>query len=182
MKAILMSIKHRHNENIHSGAKTNELRTKPPKIECPFKVYNFDTVSSGGCGKVVSEWICDSMETYRICMGIPKHLLDTGCVTSNEIMKYTDNGNKDLTAMHISDLVIYEKPKELSEFRTIDKEYLTKCPYRSRIYNNPDYTNGALLKGSYVCVDDGEPDFCRGQCEGAKKPLTRPPQSWCYVE
>lgn len=156
MKAILMSIKHRHNENIHSGAKTNELRTKPPKIECPFKVYNFDTVSSGGCGKVVSEWICDSMETYRICIGIPKHLLDTGCVTSNEIMKYTDNGNKDLTAMHISDLVIYDKPKDLNEFKKINRD----CFYSDLGLAIPN-------------------------CDKCKEPtcfIQRPPQSWCYVE
>ncbi|MGN0535716.1 MAG: hypothetical protein ACI4IR_06935 [Eubacterium sp.] len=183
MKAILMSIKHRHIENIHSGAKTNELRTKPPKIECPFKAYNFDTVSSGGCGKVVSEWICDSMETYRLFTKIPKHLLDTGCVTSYEIMKYTESGIKDLTAMHISNLVIYDKPKELREFRVVDKGFLKECSYRSRVYNNPDHTNGALLPGAYVCnADFTEPDFCRGQCEDAKKPLTRPPQSWCYLE
>ena len=155
MKSIILSIKHRHNENIHSGAKTNELRTKPPKIECPFKVYNFDTVSSGGCGKVVSEWICDSMETYRICMGIPKHLLDTGCVTSNEIMEYTDNGNKDLTAMHISNLVIYDKPKELSEFR------------------KPCVVNPCINRS--FC--DKTSNYCCPQCM-----LTRPPQSWCYVE
>ena len=155
MKAILMSIKHRHNLNIHSGAKTNELRTKPPKIECPFKVYNFDTVSSGGCGKVVSEWICDSMETYRICMGIPKHLLNTGCVTSNEIMKYTDNGNKDLTAMHISNLVIYDKPKELSEFKKANRK---ECFYSDL---------GLAIPKCEKC------NYCN---------LTRPPQSWCYVE
>ena len=116
MIAVLMSIRHRHILNIHSGEKTNELRTKPPKIECPFKVYNYDTEQSGGCGKVVSEWICDSMETWRICMGVPIHLATTGCVSVDEILKYTDNGYKDLTAMHISDLVIYDKPKELGEF------------------------------------------------------------------
>lgn len=156
MKAILMSIKHRHIENIHSGAKTNELRTKPPKIECPFKVYNFDTTSSGGCGKVVSEWICDSMETYRICMGIPKHLLDTGCVTSNEIMKYTDNGNEDLTAMHISNLKIYDKPKELSEFKKIN--------------------HGCFYSDLGLAIPN---------CDKCKEPtcfIQRPPQSWCYVQ
>lgn len=172
MKSIILSVKHRHNENIHSGAKTNELRTKPPKIECPFKVYNFDTVSSGGCGKIVSEWICDSMETYRICMGIPKHLLDTGCVTSNEIMKYTDNGNKDLTAMHISNLVVYDEPKELSEFKKplsvmekmVDDDgwwLCDGCP-------NARWKNGHLIKCSASYCDH--------------RIITRPPQSWCYVE
>ncbi len=151
MKEVLMSTKHRHILDIHSGTKTNELRTKPPKIECPFKVYNYDIESSGGCGKVVSEWICDSMETWRICMGVPQHLITTGCVSSHEILKYTNNGYKDLTAMHISNLVIYDTPKELSEFRQCHKcEYYSNCK-------------------------DGE-----YSCDGTYR-LTRPPQNWCYV-
>lgn len=64
----------------------------------------------------------------------------------------------------------------------IDKDMLKECPYRIRAYNNPDCTNGALLKGTYVCNNSFEPDFCRGQCGIATKLLTRPPQSWCYVE
>lgn len=128
-------------------------------------------------GKVIGEYVCDEIETV-IPERYPFSEIGT-CLTPKQIMDY--GGNKPIYFWHISNLKIYDKPKELSEFRIIDKEYLTKCPYRSRIYNNPDYTNGALLKGSYVCIDDGEPDFCRGQCENAKKPLTRPPQSWCYT-
>lgn len=166
MKAVLMSIKNGHILNIHSGNKTNELRTRPPKIECPFKVYNFDTESSGGSGKVVSEWICDNMTTWRICMGVPQHLVKTGCVSEYEILKYTDNGYKDLTAMHISNLIIYDKPKELSEFyypqdRFCEMGLCGDCPK----YEIPSYEYGEVMY----------------DCEW-KKPLTRPPQSWCYVE
>lgn len=152
MKAVLMSTKNRHILNMHSRNKTNELRTRPPKIECPFKVYNFDTESSGGSGKVVSEWICDNMTTWRICMGVPQHLVKSGCVSEDEILKYTDNGYKDLTAMHISNLIIYDKPKELSEFKQCHK-----CEYYANCYEH-EYS-----------------------CEGVYN-LTRPPQSWCYVE
>lgn len=59
---------------------------------------------------------------------------------------------------HITDLVIYDKPKELSEFKQIKiirgyhKEGETKIE--------------KLLKGSRIEV----------------KYLTRPPQSWCYCE
>lgn len=152
-------------------------------------------------GTVIGEYICTEIEELRfdaldqacIMREVYGHSLDEEfkkgtCVSYKEAHDYCSNltwneKNTDVFyGWHISNLIIYDQPKKLSEFRTIDKEYLTKCPYRSRIYNNPDYTNGALLKGSYVCVDDGEPDFCKGQCEGAKKPLTRPPQSWCYVE
>lgn len=159
MKAILMSIKNRHICNIHSGLKTNELRTHPPKIDCPFKVYNYDTETSGGSGKVVSEWICDSMTTYLIYIGIPIHLITTGCVTASEIMKYTNNGDKNLTAMHISNLVIYDKPKKLSEFKKAG--FLTEEEWLAALYPHT---------------------HCHYEAWAKKFDITRPPQSWCYVE
>lgn len=68
-------------------------------------------------------------------------------------------------AWHISDLVIYDKPKELSEFHFPSDRYCKKglcggCPHDARadVYGDYDY-----------------------DCEW-KRPLTRPPQSWCYVE
>lgn len=167
MKAVLMSVHHRHILNMHSGAKTNELRTRPPKIECPFKVYNLDTVSSGGCGKVVSEWICDSMTRWLIYMGVPVHLITTGCVSVDEILKYTNHGDKDLTAMHISNLVIYDKPKELREFKRFCDGVGGKIGCRGCEYYYSENTES----GSYeeCCCDN-------------LRPITRPPQSWCYVE
>lgn len=55
--------------------------------------------------------------------------------------------------IHISDLVIYDKPKELSEFYSAHK---FKDCHRGVQKYDCDY-----------CFDCG---------------LTRPPQSWCYVE
>lgn len=104
------------------------------------------------------------------------------CLSFDDIRNYVGYGDRKFYGWHISHLKIYDKPKDLSEFFVIDKEFLKECPYRLRVYNNPDYTNGALLKGSYVCNNSFGPDFCRGQCGSATKPLTRPPQSWCYVE
>ena len=165
MKAVLMSVKNRHILNMHSGNKTNELRTRPPKIECPFKVYNFDTESSGGIGKVVSEWICDNMTTWRICMGIPQHLVKTGCVSEYEILKYTDNGYKDLTAMHISNLIIYDEPKELSEFYV----YCHRCDERP-------------ISCKFAYEESNENGYYSECMCDFKRPIERPPQSWCYVE
>lgn len=152
-----------------------------------------------GCGKVIGEFVCDkidkivhagtSNDNLQLCIVengwtyIPlskEYLLFQIQLTLNELEKYSNGG--DLYGWHISDLIIYDKPKELSEFMVIDKDMLKECPYRIRAYNNPDCTNGALLKGTYVCNNSFEPDFCRGQCGIATKPLTRPPQSWCYVE
>lgn len=174
MKAILMSINAIHNANIESGDKTNELRTRPPKILPPFKVYTYE---SGALGrhKVVNEWICDSMTTWLIYMGIPAHLITTGCVSAEQIRMYTDNGNKDLTAMHISDLVIYDKPRELGEFYTIDNEAVQKCENRFQTYYN--FTDTGYIKNGFACSYKDE--WC-SKCK--RKVLTRPPQSWCYVE
>ncbi len=195
MKAILQSIKPQYCELIAAGKKTIEVRKTKPQIQLPFKCYIYMTKSEDGCysdweyprkQKVIGEYVCDEIVEFTVdeysdhSYFISDDELAETCLSQEELWDY--GKGKILYGWHISNLVIYDKPKELSEFRIIDKEYLTKCPYRSRIYNNPDYTNGALLKGSFVCVDDGEPDFCRGQCKGAKKPLTRPPQSWCYVE
>ena len=111
-----MSINSLHNSNIESGLKCSELRTRPPKLKPPFKVYTYE---SGNLGrhKVVNEWICRDMETWRMCMGIPSHLSKNACVSNEYIWKYSNNGYKDITEMKISDLVIYDKPKELGDFK-----------------------------------------------------------------
>lgn len=79
-------------------------------------------------------------------------------------MKYTHEseelnallGNKDGYGWHISDLKIYDKPRELSEFyKFCDK------------------------KNCQMCDGEREYDVC---VFGRRKPITRPPQSWCYVE
>lgn len=159
MISVLQSIKPQYIELIAAGKKTIEVRKTRPKIQTPFKVYIYctkdkipfilPTYSKGGLtdsdvwkvgnGKVIGEYVCDYITT--------DFLISDTCISVEDLEKYS--GNKAIYGWHISNLKIYDKPKELSEFRIIDKEYLPKCPYRLRIYNNPDYTNGALLKGSY---------------------------------
>ena len=81
------------------------------------------------------------------------------CLTDEEIKRYA-NGKK-LYYWHISDLVVYDKPKELGEFYTVVED--ADCGM-CRYYDTPY---------------DREP--CN-QCQGGRKYLERPPQSWCYVE
>lgn len=196
MKAILQSIRPQHCANIAAGKKTIEVRKTKPNIPTPFKVYIYCTVNGTTAkerdrniftdlrGKVIVEYVCDSIDTLleSDTRGKWKDTAKASCLTFQQLDEYLGTDEKPLYLWHISNLVIYDKPKELSEFRIIVKEYLTKCPFRSRVYNNPNFTNGALLPGAYVCFADTEPDYCRGQCDAAAKPLTRPPQSWCYVE
>ena len=97
--------------------------------------------------------------------------LKRSCLTFNEVRKYIGETFFDIPfyGWHITDLKIYDKPKELSEFYLQCEEYgktgtidtpkkCKKCRYQ--------YTWDLASK----CRIDG------------LKPITRPPQSWCYVE
>lgn len=159
MKTILMSIKARHNRNIESGLKKSELRLKPPMCELPFKVLTYES-GFDGRHKVVNEWICDNIIQWRICVGIPAHLPKAACVSAEEIREYSGKNYKDVSEMRITNLKIYDKPKELSEF-------FAKCH---------------IPESKCKCCDNC---FWKENGYGedyAVKKLTRPPQSWCYVE
>jgi predicted transcriptional regulator len=84
----------------------------------------FGAKDVGGCykcnGKVIGEFVCDYIleitpDTYgyhEYC--ISDDDLNASCLTVNDLWEYA-NG-KTLYGWHISDLVIYDEPKELSEF------------------------------------------------------------------
>lgn len=171
MKAVLMSIQPKWCAKIANGEKTIEVRKSRPKLETPFKVYIYCTndrkvfldsdcnnkfwteKNYGGehyyNGKVIGEFVCD-----RIA-GEGETIRGNACLTVEELQDYC-NG-KDIYFWHISDLKIYDKPKELSEFKRWNRtEENAPCAHTKWLF--PD------------CKD------CK-ECN-----LTRPPQSWCYVE
>lgn len=127
-------------------------------------------------GKVIGEFVCDAIIIDRT-FGHDEMLNTIACLNIAEISAYCTNDP--MYAWHISDLVIYDEPKELNKFNMIDKKAVKECEFRKRAYTNPDYTNGVCLPGSYICTKESETDWC-SKCR--IKPLNRPPQSWCYVE
>ena len=185
MKAVLISINPQWCELIALGIKTVEVRKTKPKLETPFKVYiycsqkDYDKIFcinkfmhkvflyGNAKQKVIGEFVCDKIinisnkdltENYRRLINI----ITTSCLEVRELKDYL--GYKDGYGWHISNLVLYDKPRELSEFIVHEK---TKCPA---------YLNGICLsteQNSVVCCENLE---CK------RKNLTRPPQSWCYVE
>lgn len=159
MKAVLMSIQAEHNQNIEKGLKLAELRTKPPKIDTPFKVYTYES-GIGGRHKITNEWICKDVKTWRMCMGIPAHLSKVACVSDEYIRAYSGNGKKDIAELKISDLVIYDEPKELLAFSYPCKKDCDTCKY-NRL--NPW---ASLTEPVMMCQRD----------------VSVAPQSWCYVE
>ena len=96
------------------------------------------------------------------------YLCKESCLSFEEIQRYAGNGR--FYAWHISDLVIYDKPKELSEFfKEGDCEGGLKC--KTCTYSE---------KGNEAA---GLEDDCIAPFDTTKRiPITRPPQSWCYVE
>lgn len=135
-KSVLISIQPKWCELIASGKKTIEVRKSAPKLETPFKCYIYCTYGKanenymlGKRGKVIGEFVCDRIEdisytevfadgtlykSYYYLQHGSKSLKKT-CLTLQEIKQYL-NGECGY-AWHISDLKIYDKPKELSEFR-----------------------------------------------------------------
>lgn len=140
MKSVMISIKPKCCELIASGKKTVEVRKTRPKIETPFKCYIYCTKSelltkshingkiyvatskkyqkalerNGNItlsGKVIGEFICDYIYENM------SYDCEDSRVSVSELQKYA-NG-KPLYGWHISDLVIYDKPKK---FKRIQKK------------------------------------------------------------
>ena len=173
-KAVMLSIRPKWCEKICGGEKTIEVRKTRPKLETPFKCYIYCSQSGvalgawGKHGKVIGEFTCDRI--YKIDkdstdflfkaggLSVYKQAAEEKCVlcvamTDDELNGYL--GHCQGYGWHISDLKIYDTPKELSEFKTLCRVDADCCA--CHYYN-------------YTKMD----------CDG--RVIGRPPQSWCYVE
>lgn len=150
-----------------------------------FEDFHKETISLNG--KVIGEFVCDKIEEIHISTELmyekevtgfserALNILNQSCLSYDEIIKYSgftlDNYNSRkeyLYCWHISNFVIYDEPKELSKF-------YTWCPEYER-----EYITSKCRKCRYYSINEFDRCF-ECACEGEKK-LTRPPQSWCYVE
>ena len=136
-------------------------------------------------GEVIGEFVCEDIQAVNSkCSdcGIDLFYHDCktkGCLTESEVDKYFNiPKDKDLRVMkgngfawRISDLKIYDKPKELSEFYIFDSDKRrpsVDCEYKKRGFSH-----------DWCLQTDNR--FCNELlCD--KKRIKRPPQSWCYVE
>ena len=126
-----------------------------------FDINDFNYLASGynGKGKVVARFWCDKVEEHRPFFHwcIEKET----CLTRDEVLDYLDSKDKfvgnpkrqdKVYAIHINDLKIFDKPKELSEFKSCKKNIVnTKI-------------NGMVFETE---LDNS---------------LIKAPQSWCYCE
>lgn len=196
-KSVLISIQPKWCALIANDKKTIEVRKTAPKLQTPFKCYIYctkqgrplvygqynpcapecyqqtygyskedaDKIFGNLQGKVIGEFMCDKIYEIKNLssrfmvnndIALTDSLAKESCLQFEDMCNYL--GEKDGYAWHISDLVIYDTPKELGEFNG-----LKKC-------------NQCKVSGyeSSACIHD---ENCI-----ISLPLTRPPQSWCYIE
>ena len=113
-------------------------------------------------GTVIGSFVCNKVdlieykdESYVINDDIAytNTIAPKSCLDYDDMYKYL--GDKNGYGLHISELKIYDKPKELSEFKKV-------C-----VIKNKDCANCEFYSDySGTCINY----------------LTRPPQSWIYVE
>ena len=162
MKSVLWSIRRPHTDNIKNGNKWDEIRKRIPKELTSETVnYIYETKANGGCGKVIGEFkVQNKVYIYAEIVNGVKHLYNTAFImpalSDEELFTYLYDGKQnDGWALRISNLRIYDKPKELSEFIkpcTMMFKYCEECEFYST------HT---------------------GCCTNF---VTSPPESWCYVE
>ena len=174
-KAVMLSIRPKWVEKIANGGKTIEVRKTRPKLETPFKCYIYCTLPKYphedfivtdyprpqfyGGGKVIGEFTCDRIfpinvfDNGSIQNWLFEHM-ERSCLTYEELADYIGNG-KTGYGWHISDLLIYDQPRELSEFQRAT-----------------DPCDSCHAEYTWECTD----------CKKWGGDIKRAPQSWCYVE
>lgn len=177
MESVLFPIHAEHCDYMAQGTKEWEFRTKPPKIDTPYKGYIYETkgrrivrcstsqIIYFGRGKVIGEFICDKMvdvvrNGFVNPFAINSQVLEKGHLSNSEFLSYTDHYHKDLYALHISQLEIYEKPKALTDFK------------------RPHNRANCGVKDCGYCIN--------GQCRNSRTCdrliIRNAPQSWCFAE
>ena len=130
---------------------------------CPDKIADvFKAAKCGGAyrgnGKVIGEFTCNRVTNL---FSNSRFWLDEDdvlhtCLSAAEMRKYA-NGANGLYGWHISNLRIYDTPRELDDFRRACKNdwWCESCA----MYREND-----------------------GTCGNGSLQIRRSPQSWCYVE
>lgn len=136
-QGVMISIQPKWCALIANGEKTLEVRKSRPKLDTPFQCYIYCTkymraalrplipdAIQDGIGMCIGEFTCDKIE----CVGIPypafqnkldKRLTEQACVTYSALHRYCYHDSAYF--WHISNLKIYDSPKELTAFTGLEK-------------------------------------------------------------
>lgn len=185
MRSVYRSIKPYWLYLILIGKKTIEVGKNFPKADdwnkdvflyCSKDMKSFNRIPEKDrewmrkyLGKVACRFVCDKIETLTerdLFEGMDEisnsRIEEYSCVSIDELLQYKGSKNE-IYGWHISDLKIYDKPRDLSEFYA---------------EGDCDYKNcSQCVRLKFVSASKANCELEEGY-----KPITRPPQSWCYVE
>lgn len=141
MKDVMLSVRPEWCEKILSGEKTAELRKTRPKLEPPFRCHIYCTMGKPdlnipipterlwrdyretgsmqslncplGNGKVIGEFVCDQIYEMAPLNHAPEDIESQLSLTREQIVRYLKGKG---SAWHISDLHIYDQPRNLKDF------------------------------------------------------------------
>lgn len=159
-KSVLISIQPKWCELIASGKKTIEVRKNRPKLETPFKCYIYCTnnrpflvwgdVFRGNWeteftrlygygrkkaeeiwdvfnGRIMGEFMCDTIVKDNT-FGHDEAFNGAACLSEDEASEYAFGSP--VYGWHISDLEVYDTPKELMGFNALRKTKFGMEPVR----------------------------------------------------
>lgn len=181
MKSVLISIHPKWCDLIASGKKTIEVLKTYPKLPTPFKCYIYCPQDKGlsfwksktyayaddrshnmfdirGNGKVIGEFVCDNIDTY-----------DDDTIFSFRYEDYTRWNDFDLNraCIHPEDFQNYADGKWLYGWHISDLKIYDKPKKLGEFSNNSSRLELSKTKDGFSWKWSG---------------MTKPPQSWCYVE
>ena len=193
MKSVMISIRPEWCAKIANGEKTIEVRTTKPKLETPFKCYIYCTkgfpmlwkdaekvfmadskyewlhfTPAPLNGKVIGEFVCDAIFVDKT-FGHDSMLYTAACMEAADVAAYCVNS--EMYGWHISDLIIYDKPKNISEFIAPSE---TGCCNEGTCKGCFYFERGNGFNLEDDCTADFDTDMF--------SPVRRAPQSWCYVK
>ena len=132
----------------------------------PKKQPVYEAITKWNEENEVYEAVASNCDTYQT------NFLNTTCMTLEDFREYLGIGEVTFYGWHISDLVIYDEPKDLTDFFVEGECYPSRCS-KCKYF---DKGNG------YNVEDDCLLPHHLNEEGNDVKPLFKAPQSWCYVE
>ncbi len=180
MKAVLRSVKPYWLYLILTGKKTIEVGKSCPRAKdwnkvvemyCSKDMRSFNRIPEEDkkwmrkyLSKVACRFVCDKVDEYTFSHYEAEYRVThieqrAMCLNQPELIQY--GGGRTLYGWYITELKIYDTPKELSEFVAVqERDYCDGCGVAWESCN-----------GDYHCTQK--------HCDGYH--LSRPPQSWMYI-
>lgn len=177
MRSIIQSINPEHVYNMRveqEGEPLKRIEVRKTAPPTPFKAYIYETKGKlkfwsqplpipyhEGSGKIVGEYICRKVETVRADNAIAAYYNNKPetRVSDEQLIGYS--GGKLLKFIYMEDVVFYDKPKELGDFRT---------PSLCETGKKLGCWHEICKKRNFDCV------------RRVAARIMRAPQSWCYAE